>query len=77
MNIKNLVINLGKTICRLSGLDEAGVTCRSVSPLLDKIRTASRLKSSLCLGAIFGLLYVEWCLQKIGTQPLDVQATSS
>lgn len=46
--------------------------CRRVSPLLDKIRTASRLKATLCFGAISGLLYREHGSQKTGRKPLHV-----
>jgi hypothetical protein len=36
------------------------------------MRTASRLNSSLCIAAIFGLLDGEYCSQKTGTKPVQV-----
>ncbi|WP_415639379.1 alcohol dehydrogenase catalytic domain-containing protein, partial [Paracoccus nototheniae] len=37
------------------------------------MRTASRLNSSLCIAAISGLLDGEYCSQKTGTKPVQVQ----
>jgi hypothetical protein len=37
------------------------------------MRTASRLNSSLCIAAIFGLLDGEYRSQKTGTKPVQVQ----
>jgi hypothetical protein len=37
------------------------------------MRTASRLNSSLCIAAISDLLDGEYCSQKTGTKPVQVQ----
>ena len=42
-------------------------------PLVCAMRTASRLNSSLCIAAISGLLDGEYCSQKTGTKPRQVQ----
>ncbi|WP_131578748.1 alcohol dehydrogenase catalytic domain-containing protein, partial [Paracoccus nototheniae] len=42
-------------------------------PLVCAMRTASRLNSSLCIAAISGLLDGEYCSQKTGTKPVQVQ----
>ncbi|MFT7311650.1 MAG: hypothetical protein ACI853_002149, partial [Paracoccaceae bacterium] len=41
------------------------------------MRTASRLNSLLCIAAISGLLDGEYCSQKTGTKPVQVQAANA